>query len=221
MSIADAPQLSLEGTLLTVSPADLRAAPTRPLLLLLHGAGANERDLVPFAWLLPADFALAFLRGPVKRDDGYSWTLPLTPGADPHDTANRSADASAEAIERWLVRSGMDEPVRPLGLLGFSGGGATALHLLRRRPRRYFGTAILSAFVTGDPQEIGPEHRPKVYWATDPEDSVLGPSTIKNTVAWLRSRTELLAEEFPGTGHTPHEAAIRNASAFLQSAAPR
>ena len=48
----------------------------RPLLVLLHGYGADERDLFGLVPYLPPDFAVAALRAPLAPPfpaPGYSW----------------------------------------------------------------------------------------------------------------------------------------------------
>jgi phospholipase/carboxylesterase len=45
-----------------------------PLIILLHGAGSNERDLFSFADLLPENFLVISARGPIKyAPSKYSW----------------------------------------------------------------------------------------------------------------------------------------------------
>ena len=43
----------------------------RPLLVLLHGRGSDERDLVPLTLSLPAGFAVASVRAPIA--EGFGW----------------------------------------------------------------------------------------------------------------------------------------------------
>src|SRR5687767_7265559 len=56
-------------------PEETRAG--KPLLVLLHGHGANEQDLLSLADMLPDDFAVASVRAPIPVGPGYSW-FPLT-----------------------------------------------------------------------------------------------------------------------------------------------
>ena len=49
----------------------------KPLLVLLHGYGANEQDLLSLAGMLPQEFAVASLRAPIAMGPGFTW-FPLT-----------------------------------------------------------------------------------------------------------------------------------------------
>eukprot|EP00242_Pyramimonas_sp_CCMP2087_P004928 CAMPEP_0198215528 /NCGR_PEP_ID=MMETSP1445-20131203/50560_1 /TAXON_ID=36898 /ORGANISM="Pyramimonas sp., Strain CCMP2087" /LENGTH=115 /DNA_ID=CAMNT_0043891299 /DNA_START=184 /DNA_END=528 /DNA_ORIENTATION=+ len=44
-----------------------------PLLVLLHGVGADEEDLLEVAGLLDSRFAVCSLRGPIRKPPGYGW----------------------------------------------------------------------------------------------------------------------------------------------------
>src|SRR5687767_6978474 len=50
-------------------PEEERAG--KPLLVLLHGYGANEEDLLSLADLLPQDFAVASVRAPMVSGAGF------------------------------------------------------------------------------------------------------------------------------------------------------
>src|ERR1051325_4712280 len=75
--------------LTVVSQAPRKPSPGKPpLLVLLHGFGANERDLLPMAARLDPRLAVISLRGPYEvRSGGYSWTNGNT--ADSLDDARR------------------------------------------------------------------------------------------------------------------------------------
>ena len=45
-------------------PSRYRTARGQPLLVLLHGYGANEQDLLSLADMLPAEFVVASVRAP-------------------------------------------------------------------------------------------------------------------------------------------------------------
>ena len=49
----------------------------KPLLVLLHGYGANEQDLLSLVPGLPEEFAVASVRAPLAMGPGFTW-FPLT-----------------------------------------------------------------------------------------------------------------------------------------------
>jgi phospholipase/carboxylesterase len=127
-------------------PEDQRAG--RPLLVLLHGYGANEQDLLSLADMLPEDFVVASLRAPLATGPGFMW-FPLT------DTIDYSLDAVKQAagyVQDWIDTVKAGHP--SVTLLGFSMGMAMATTLLRQRPADYAAVVGLSGFVVnadGDP----------------------------------------------------------------------
>ena len=45
----------------------------RPLVVLLHGRGSNEADIIGLADHLPAGLAYAAVRAPIAEGGGYAW----------------------------------------------------------------------------------------------------------------------------------------------------
>ena len=109
----------------------------RPLVVLLHGRGSNETDIVALADHLPDDLDYAAVRAPIAEGGGYAWF------------ANRGIGRPvAESLEETMAwfRSWLDEVApagRPVVLVGFSGGAAFAGGLILDDPSRHAGAAIL------------------------------------------------------------------------------
>ena len=73
MGVAEIPALDADAVLWSAEAAE-RAG--RPLLVLLHGYGADERDLFGLAPYLPPEFVVAAVRAPLAPPwpaPGYSW----------------------------------------------------------------------------------------------------------------------------------------------------
>ena len=117
-----------------------------PLLVLLHGIGADEDDLFPLASLLDPRFTVVSLRAPRPYGPGRAWFHIdwLPDGTVQPDVAQ--AHAALIELERWLAaapaRFGTD-PERTF-LLGFSQGAMMSVGLLRRAPARLAGVVALS-----------------------------------------------------------------------------
>ena len=125
------------------------ALDARPLLLLMHGYGSFEGDLIELAALLPHGFVCASPRAPLVAPppivDGYAWWqlpvdangLPLP--AEPHESfVGGAAHTAALAVLAWI--DALDARLgRPgtIALMGFSQGGAMVTSLLRLRPERF------------------------------------------------------------------------------------
>src|SRR4051794_6845536 len=111
--------------------------PAAPLVVLLHGRGSNEADIIGLAAHLPVGPSYAAVRAPISEGGGYAWF------------ANRGigrpvAESLAETMAwfgDWL--DDMAPSGRPVVLVGFSGGAAFAGGLLLSEPQRYAGAAVL------------------------------------------------------------------------------
>ncbi|MGO3885145.1 MAG: esterase, partial [Mycetocola sp.] len=69
----------------------------RDLLILLHGYGSHESDLIGLVPALPADLVCASLRAPLLAQwpvDGHAWFPLAEPGAPDAD----AVDAAARAV---------------------------------------------------------------------------------------------------------------------------
>jgi phospholipase/carboxylesterase len=107
-----------------------------PLLVLLHGVGADERDLLPLAAHLDSRLLAVSLRAPREYPViGYSWfDIHWTKAPPAYDLAQAEESRAAVAglLPELAERHGTD-PARTL-LLGFSQGAAIALAVALTRP---------------------------------------------------------------------------------------
>src|SRR5690606_6066743 len=104
----------------------------KPLVVLLHGYGSDERDLFSLRGKLPDAFTYAAVRAPLDPPfpmSGYSW-YPIE-GLESRDPAG--VTAGARALLDWLAPLG----ARRVGLIGFSQGGAVSLQAMRLDPERF------------------------------------------------------------------------------------
>jgi len=112
--------------------------PAAPLVVLLHGRGVDETEIVTMADDLPVGFAYAAPRGGVAlADGGFAWFE--RSGVGRPTTA--SLDEQVPRFASWLDR--VAPPGRPVILIGFSGGAAFAGVLALMNPTRYAGVALL------------------------------------------------------------------------------
>lgn len=206
------------AVLWSVPRTDLAQALSRPLLVLMHGYGSHERDLMALADHLPDGPVVASLRAPLPAGPGYAWfpiTDPATAGNPDLDLAN----AATTGVARWLEETqALTRTPGPVGLLGFSQGGAMVTHLMRHHPERFACAVVLSGFtvpglVGGD--EALAQIAPPVYWGRGLADPLIGPDAIARTQRFLSHHTTLTTSAFPGLGHGVATAEIEEVAAFL------
>jgi phospholipase/carboxylesterase len=129
-------------------PADGAA----PLLLLLHGYGANERDLFDLADALDPRLHVVSARAPLALPwGGFAWYhLGGAPGRLLPDAESRAA--AVATLERFVAdlpgRLGADP--RRVYLLGFSQGAILALGVAARAPQLVAGVVAVSGYL--DPE---------------------------------------------------------------------
>jgi phospholipase/carboxylesterase len=207
----DVPPLDAEVVRWSAPPHD-RAG--RPLLVLLHGYGADERDLFGLAAYLPDAFVCAAPRAPLSPPwptPGYSW-YPIE-GLDGRDPDH--VTAAAQRLLEWVDASAASDTV---GLLGFSQGAAIAIQAMRLAPERFAFAVALSGYatpgsITGD--EALAERKPPVFWGRGTNDDVIPAFLIAHTVEWLPAHAELSGRVYPGLTHSVSEQELADVRVFL------
>jgi phospholipase/carboxylesterase len=123
-----------------------------PLLVLLHGVGADEQDLLPLAAHLDPRLLCVSLRAPREHPVmGHSWfdiDWSTVPPRYDLAQAEESRAAVADLLPELVRRHGTD-PARTF-LLGFSQGGAMALAVALTRPDLVRGVVVHSGRLVPD-----------------------------------------------------------------------
>ena len=210
--MAEIPALDSDAALWSVAAAERGK---RPLLLLLHGYGADERDLFGLTAYLPPEYVVASVRAPLTPPfpaPGYSW-YPIE-GLDGRDPAHVT-DAASLVLD-WLDVAAPDAVA---GLLGFSQGAAVALQALRLRPERFAFAVNLSGYVTPGslPDDAAlAERRPPVFWGRGTRDDVIPAFLVEHTISWLPEHVELSGRVYPGLTHSVSENELDDVRVFLE-----
>lgn len=204
------------STLTIDAPAVVTAGsadPAAPLLVLLHGFGSNEGDLIGLAPYLPAVYAIASLPAPLTMGPGQRAWFPITTPGRP-DVA--TVDAAADAILAWLDAA---QPDRPVALLGFSQGGALVTQLFRRAPQRFTAGVVLAGFTldTLTPGDVElAERRPPIFYGRGTVDRVIAPDATRRTVEWLPTHSTLTMRVYAGLAHAISPDELEDVAEFLR-----
>lgn len=211
--MTDSLRLDPTLTVWSADPADIAG---KPLLVLLHGYGADENDLFGLRSYLPEGIVVAALAAPLSPPwpmPGRSW-YPIE-GLEGRDGA--SITAAAGAVIAWIDEHAA--AAAKVGLLGFSQGGAVSLQALRRDPHRFACAINLSGYVADDPEPADAElseAKPPVFWGRGTHDEVIPAARIAHTVQWLPTHVDLTGQIYPGLGHSISEAELVDVRAFVQ-----
>ena len=114
-----------------------------PPLLLLHGTGGDESDLLSLGRAVSPGSALLSPRGKVLEHGMPRFFRRLSEGVFDEDDVRRRADELADFVEVARARYGIAAPVA----LGYSNGANIAAALLLLRPDVLAGAILLRAMV--------------------------------------------------------------------------
>lgn len=188
--------------------------PSAPLVVLLHGRGSHEREIIALAEHLPAGPAYAAVRAPIAEGGGYAWFANRGIGRP----VAESLRATMDWFRGWLDQ--VAPPGRPVVLIGFSGGAAFAGGLLLDDPARYSGAAILYGtlpFEAGVPTTPGRLAGVPVVVAQGEHDTVIPRELLDRTWTYLlgESGAPAIARRDP-IGHGLGADALATLAGWLQ-----
>lgn len=173
--------------------------PNKPLVVLLHGRGADERGIIQLADHLPGDASYVAVRAPIAEGGGYAWF------------ANRGigrpvAQSLAETMAWFFGWLDGTAGTRPVVLIGFSGGAAFAGGLLLADPEHFAGGAILYGtlpFDAGVPVTPDRLAAKPVLVAQGEQDTVIPRELLDRTWSYVRGESGAVARarRYPG-GHS-------------------
>ena len=185
--------------------------PNAPLVVLLHGRGSSEADIVQLAAHLPEGPAYAAVRAPIAEGGGFAWFANRGIGRPVAESLRQTMDW----FRTWL--DDVSPAGRPVLLVGFSGGAAFAGGLVLEEPSRYAGAAILYGtlpFDAGVPTSPARLAHVPVFVAQGEADHVIPHELLDRTWRYLleESGAPTIALRSPGghqlDGPTVHELAM-------------
>lgn len=187
----------------------------KPLVVLLHGYGADENDLFGLVPYLPDDISVAAVAAPLSPPwpmPGRSW-YPID-SLNTRDAAGITT--AAEALLTWLEAAAAE--ASSIALLGFSQGAAVSLQALRLAPERIAAVVALSGYAAqGDlPNDaLLQEQKPPVFWGRGTHDDVIPQNLIDHTAQWLPGHSELSGRVYQGLTHSISEQELADVNVFL------
>lgn len=206
------------------------------LVLMLHGYGSHEKDLLGLAPYLPSQgITYAGIRAPqpvgaVRENDevdsavipgaamGYQW-WPLTRGVTDAPTDIVGVKLASQYLVDFLET--VKDTYSGISLLGFSQGMAIATSVARYRPDLISTVIGLSGFtVEGgedffDDAEFVKKQMPLFYGRGD-ADPVIPPGKVAQTDDWLEGRVQLDFHVYAGLPHAVSAEEIADIAAFIE-----
>jgi phospholipase/carboxylesterase len=146
-------------------------------VLLLHGSGGDENDLLPIASALVPGAALLSPRGNVVQHGARRFfSYPGPEGFEPEEVRERVAEM-AEWLERMAAQYKID-PAR-LYALGYSNGANMAAALMLLRPGAVAGACLLRSRAAIVPETLPDLKGEPVLISAGQSDHVIPPSAAE------------------------------------------
>jgi phospholipase/carboxylesterase len=200
-----------------------------PAVVLIHGRGTNEQDLLPIAAQLPDELHVLSVRAPDRLQGGYTWyELDLSAGglhaSQPHkEEFRRSLDLLSDFVE-WAIEEYALDPER-IGLLGFSQGSIMSLAALCEQPEAYSWIVALNGYLAESHEDSADEARDKpIFIGAGEADEIIPVERAERAAQLLeRAGAAVTYNSYP-VGHGTHPNEIRAVSEWvsdrLRSAKP-
>lgn len=177
------------------------SAKSAPLVVVFHGRGSNELEILEHVGLPAGELAIVSLRGPIALESGgFTWFENRGLGRP----VGESLRVSVDLIHAWL--DGLDAKrfdLSRLVLMGFSAGMLIAGAVLLARPERFCGAVLLAGTLPWDnPAIVGTPGRLEgkpVFYARGDRDDVIPMDLVERSVAYLEhdSGARLTSRMYP------------------------
>jgi phospholipase/carboxylesterase len=187
-----------------------------PPLLLLHGTGGNERDLLSLARTLSPGSAVLSPRGDVSEGGARRFFARLAEGLfDPVEVTART-----HALADFIAAAAKSYPfdLTRLTAIGFSNGANIAATLLQLRPTAVAGGILLRPMVVLDqPAAAGSLNGKRVLLLNCNADPIVPLEHPPHLAALLRAGGANVTQQFLPASHNLTAADISIASAWLKA----
>jgi predicted esterase len=183
-------------------------------LLLLHGTGGNERDLLPLGRELDPDAALLSPRGKVLEHGMPRFFRRLAEGVfDLQDLRKRTHEL-ADFVTAAADRYGFD--IKNLVAVGYSNGANIAASVLLLRPQTFSASVLFRAMVPLEP-EISPAlANVRIWIGAGDHDPIIPAPEAERLAELLKTAGADVTIRFLNAGHGLTPADISLAREWLR-----
>jgi predicted esterase len=184
-------------------------------LLLLHGTGGDENDLIPLGDLLDPTANLLSLRGPVMEHGMPRFFRRLAAGVFDMEDLHARAQALADFVGAAAAHYGFD--ARGVTAVGFSNGANIAAAVMLLRPEVLRRAILLRAMVPLEPESPPDLAGVEVFVAAGRQDQMIPPEGTERLTGMLREfGADVTLEWFP-VGHQLTRADVDAARDWLRA----
>lgn len=184
-------------------------------LLLLHGTGGNEDDLVPLAAQLAPGMRLLSPRGKVLEGGMPRFFRRLAEGVFDQEDLARRTEELAGFVGSAAAEHGF-EPGKVVAL-GFSNGANIAASLLLARPGVLAAAALMHAMVPFEPAELPDLSGTPVLLTAGRRDPMIPPDLAQRLADLLGEAGADLELHWTPEGHQPDMGELERVAAWFSA----
>jgi phospholipase/carboxylesterase len=187
-----------------------------PPLLLLHGTGGDENDLIALGRMVAPDATLLSPRGKVLEGGMPRFFRRLAEGVFDEDDVRRRSHELADFVAEARAAYGLPAPIA----LGFSNGANIAAATLLLRPEAFAGAVLIRAMVPlAEPPAADLSGKP-VMILSGSMDPMVSADNAAGLAAQLRAAGANVHHRTLPTGHGLSQADVTLARDFIRREAP-
>ncbi len=187
-------------------------------LLLLHGTGGSEDDLIPLGQQLLPGAAILSPRGKVSEHGAPRFFRRLAEGVFDHEDLLFRTHELADFVEQAANRYGFDRQ-RLVGV-GYSNGANIAASLMVLHPGLLRAAVLFRAMVPFEPEATPDLSGMPVFLAAGRRDTMIAPDNTERLAAILQEAGADLDLRWKDVGHPLTYQEIEEAAAWLSGVVP-
>jgi phospholipase/carboxylesterase len=188
-------------------------------LLLLHGTGGNERDLIPLGRELDSDASLLSPRGKILENGMPRFFRRLAEGVfdleDLKTRTNELGDFVDAAMRHYELAANY------LVGVGYSNGANIAASMLLLRPELLRAAVLFRAMVPLVPENLPDLSSVRVWIGAGSQDPIIPTSETQRLAELLRSAGADVTIRFFNAGHGLTSSEVETAAQWLKDLKPQ
>jgi predicted esterase len=182
-------------------------------LIVLHGTGGNENDLVGIGQAIAPGAAILSPRGKVLENGAARFFKRLAEGVfDPKEVRSR-AEELARFIRAAITKYGLD--ASRIYALGYSNGANIASTVMFIQPDLLQGAALFRPMLVYEPEEQADLSGASVFISAGRMDPIVPVKSLERLVELFKSAHAEVTLKWQSAGHSLAPSEVREASDWL------
>ena len=196
-------------------PPNSNAKEAMPTLLLLHGTGGNEDDLIPLAKELAPNASILSVRGKVLENGMPRFFRRLEEGVFDMEDLKKRTDELAE----FIVKSSSAYKFDPGSVIaiGYSNGANIAASVLLRRPEVLAGAILFRAMVPFIPTVMPDLSKKSIILLEGLYDPIVSKAEAQSLLELFTKTQSSVTLKWQNSGHNLTQEDIAAAKKWLES----